>query len=132
MFSFILTIGHTKVKESSFLIGGRRIISASWNENCLIQDLNTCRRVHFYVCNHYVKSAFKQTGSLSEFDIGITVRVFANETGDLGSIPGRVVPKTQKMVLDASLLNTQHYKVRITGKVEQFRERCSALPFTLV
>ena len=26
------------------------------------------------------------------------------------------------MVLDASLLNTQHYKVRIKGKVEQSRE----------
>ena len=32
-------------------------------------------------------------------------------------IPGRVIPKTQKMVLDATLLNTQHYKVRIKGKV---------------
>ena len=47
------------------------------------------------------------------------VRVFANGQGDLGSIPGRVIPKTQKMVLDAILLNTLHYKVRIKGKVEQ-------------
>ena len=39
------------------------------------------------------------------------VRVFANGMGDLGSIPGRVIPKTQNMVLDAILLNTQHYKV---------------------
>ena len=31
------------------------------------------------------------------------VRVFANGPEDLGSIPGRVIPKTQKMVLDASL-----------------------------
>ena len=37
-------------------------------------------------------------------DIGIMVRVFANGPGDLGSIPGRVIPKTQKMVLDPSLL----------------------------
>ena len=37
-------------------------------------------------------------------DIGMMVRVFANGPGDLGSIPGRVIPKTQKMVLDASLL----------------------------
>ena len=41
-------------------------------------------------------------------DIGLAVRVFANGLGDLGSIPGRVIPKTQNMVLDASLLNTQH------------------------
>ena len=40
--------------------------------------------------------------------------------------------RLKKMVLDASLLNTQHYKVRIMGKVEQFRERSSALPYTLV
>ena len=38
------------------------------------------------------------------------VRVFANSPGDLDSIPDQVVPKTLKMVLDASLLNTQHYK----------------------
>ena len=44
--------------------------------------------------------------------------VFANGSGDLGSIPGQVIPKTQKMVLDASLLNTQHYKVRIKGSGE--------------
>ena len=55
-------------------------------------------------------------------DIGLGVRVFANGPGDLGSIPGRVIPKTQKMVLDASLLSTQHYKVRIKGKVEQSRK----------
>ena len=55
-------------------------------------------------------------------DIGLAVRVFPNGPGDLGSIPGRVIPKTQKMVLDASLLNTQYYKVRIKGKVEQSRE----------
>ena len=36
------------------------------------------------------------------------VRVFANVQGDLGSIPGRVIPKTQKMVFDASLINNQH------------------------
>ena len=35
----------------------------------------------------------------------IMVRVFANGLGDRGRIPGRVKPKTQKMVLDASLLN---------------------------
>ena len=56
------------------------------------------------------------------------VRVFASGPGDLGSIPSRVIPKTQKMVLDASLLNTQHYKVRIKGKVEQSREGVAPSP----
>ena len=59
-------------------------------------------------------------------------RVFANDPGDQGSIPVRVIPKTQKMVLDAALLSTQQYKVRIQGKVEQSRERSSALPYSLV
>ena len=64
--------------------------------------------------------------------IGLAGRVFANGLGDLGSIPGRVIPKTLKIVLDTSLLNTRWYKVRIKGKVEQSRERSSALPYTLV
>ena len=44
--------------------------------------------------------------------------VFANGSGDLGSISGRITPKTLRMVLDTPLLNTQQYKVRIKGKVE--------------
>ena len=51
---------------------------------------------------------------------------FANGPEDLGSIPGRVMPKTLKMVLDNSLFNTQQYKVSIKGKVDQSRERKSA------
>ena len=65
-------------------------------------------------------------------EAGVMVRVFSNDPGDLGSIPGRVIPKTLKMVLDASLLNTQHYKVRIKGKVEKSWEKSSVLPYTLV
>ena len=57
--------------------------------------------------------------------------VFANGPEDLGSIPGRVIRKTLKMVLDTSLLNTQQYMVCIKGKVEQSRERSSILPYTL-
>ena len=64
-------------------------------------------------------------------DIGPAVRVFANGPEDLGSIPGRVIPKTLKMELDTTLLNTQHYKVRFKGKVEQSWEWSSALPLHL-
>ena len=64
--------------------------------------------------------------------IGPVDRVFLNDPGDLGLIPGRFIPKTLKMVLDTSLLNTQQYKVRIKGKVEQSRERSSAFPYTSV
>ena len=64
--------------------------------------------------------------------IGQAGREFANSPGDLGSIPGRVIPKTLKMVLDTSLLNTQQYKVRVKSKVEQSSERSCALSYTLV
>ena len=50
-------------------------------------------------------------------------RVFTNGLEDQGSIPGQVIPKTQ---------NTQHYKIRFKGKVEQSREWSSTLPYTLV
>ena len=45
--------------------------------------------------------------------------MFTNGPGDRDLIPGQVTPKTQKMVLDAALPNTQHYKVRIKSKEEQ-------------
>ena len=48
-------------------------------------------------------------------------RVFDTGARDRGLIPGRVIPKTIKIVLDAALLNTQHYKVRIKDKVEQIQ-----------
>ena len=66
------------------------------------------------------------------FLTGLVGWVFANSPGDWGSIQGRVISKTLKMVLDTSLLNTQQHKVRIKGKVEQSRERSSALSYTSV
>ena len=66
------------------------------------------------------------------FPAGENWVVFANGSINWGSTPGRVIPKTQKMNLDTSLLNTSHYKVRIKSKVEQSRERNSALPYTLL
>ena len=64
--------------------------------------------------------------------IGLMSKVFANGPKDQSSVPGRIIPKTQEMVLDAALLNTQHYKVRIMGKVEQSRDSSRALSYTVV
>ena len=65
--------------------------------------------------------------------IGLMSRVITNCLEDRGSIPGWVIPKTEKMVLDAALLITQHYKVRLKwSKVEQSREWSSTLLYTLV
>ena len=47
------------------------------------------------------------------------VRVLTNGTGDEGSMLGRVIPKTQKMILDAVLHNTQHYHIYLTPPLEQ-------------
>ena len=58
------------------------------------------------------------TNHIFNMVIGLMSRVFANGLGDQGSIPGRVIPKTQKMVLDAALLSTQRYDIKIKGKVE--------------
>ena len=77
--------------------------------------------------------------------IDIMVRVFINVPGNRGSILGRVIPKTQKMVLDASSLYTQYYSVRIKheysnsgkGIAPSLSHRCSSywkrsLQFTIV
>ena len=48
-------------------------------------------------------------------------RVITNGLEDRRSIPGRVIPKTQKMVLET-----------VKGKVEQSSEWNRALPYTSV
>ena len=67
-----------------------------------------------------------------EFYPSLMGRVFAIAQEDWGSNPCRVIPKSKKMALDTSLLNTQHYKVRIKGEVEQSRERRYALCYISV
>ena len=92
----------------------------------------------FFLCNAYM-SLFCRSFHLFSVSIlvlyraiGLMSRVFVNDPGDLGLIPGQAIPKTQKMALNAALLSTQHYKVQIKGKVEQSRERNNALPYTSV
>ena len=62
---------------------------------------------------------YKKDLELDNRLIGQVGKVFSNGPGNLGSIPGHVIPKTLKMLLDTSLINTQQYKVCIKGKVEQ-------------
>ena len=58
-------------------------------------------------------------------------RVFTNAPGD--QVQSQVKSyQILKKVLDATLLSTQHYKVRIKSKVEQSWEWSSALPYTVV
>ena len=72
-----------------------------------------------YICHNVFLSNNDNLNTIIWFNvIGLVGRVFANGSGELGSIPGLVIPKTLKMVLDTSLLNTQQYKLHIKGKVE--------------
>ena len=68
----------------------------------------------------------------TRIDIGSLDIAFVNGSGDQSSIPGRVIPKTQKVVLDAALLSTQHYQVQIKGKVELSWIRSCVLLYTSV
>ena len=45
-----------------------------------------------------------------------TLYMSINNPGNQGPIVDGVLLKTHKMVLDVSVLNTQHYKVRMKGK----------------
>ena len=57
---------------------------------------------------------------------------FTNGLADWGSIQSQVIPKIQKMGLNATKLNTRYYKVCINDKVEQSREKRRTLPYTSV
>ena len=81
---------------------GRRKVSVLFHQACLI--------------NKYINR-----------DIGPAVRVFANGPGDLGSIPGRVIPKTLKMELDTTLSI-----IRYGSRVKWSNPGNGVAPYTLV
>ena len=91
---------------------------------CLCLRLKVCKQI---LLDMIEKEVFFQNRL-----IDLVGSVFTIGPGDLGSIPGRIIPKTFKIVPDTSLHNTQQYKVRIKGKVEQSWEMNNALPYTSV
>ena len=92
---------------------------ASLRKSWLLQGL-ICFNSYIWLCvNNYINRLIALEG-----------RVFVNGLGDRCSIPGYIISKTLKMILDTSLLNTQQYNVRMKGKVEQSWGRSSALPYT--
>ena len=80
-----------------------------------------CVFMHVYACMYIF--IFIYVCMSVDRAIGPMSRVFVNGPEDRGSIPGRVIPK---------ILSTQHYQVRIKGKVEQSWEWSSSLPYTSV
>ena len=78
-------------------------------------------------CLHLCKKILKKTNfafSLKNYLynyplyplIGLMGRVFTNGLQDQVSIPGQVIAKTHKTLLDTNLLNSQHHKIWIKGK----------------
>ena len=72
----------------------------------------------FVVCSHRTPPQWQKCNSRSIFQvdyilfnrlIGLVSRVFANGQGDQGSIQGRLIPTTLKMLLDTLLINIQQY-----------------------
>ena len=116
------------------------VFSNFWNSQFLKYDQNIPNSIFSFIFSRLLRFIQLLDYLLNNFDkfllynqlIGLVGRVFTNGLGNIGSIPGHVIPKTLKMVLDTSLLNTQQYKVRIRGKVEQSKERSSTLPYTSV
>ena len=106
----------------------------NWTISITSQYLKPFNCTQTVSCNTWnYLTVFKQISSGSfkncHRHFGQVGRVLANGPGDLCSF---VIPKTLKIVLDTSLLNTQQYKVRIKGKVEQSRERSSTLLYSSV
>ena len=85
-------------------------------EDCVLKVSEFKLQLHYYI-HFQINSLKKGMNSLVHWPCGYIH-------------PDRVIPKTQKMVLDASLLNTQSYKVGINGNVEQSKERSSSLAYT--
>ena len=97
---------------------------------CCFFCLNTLTMLHLkQIWAHFIQWTCILVNFISP--IGLMSAVFANGPGDWGSISGRVIPKTQKMVLDAAFLSPQHYKVRIKGKVAQSWEWSKCPPLHL-
>ena len=70
---------------------------------------DTFKTFHAVKGVHVTSFKIWQTSKLSKLYIYHSMNIYAM-LPDLGSMPGRVIPETQKMVFDASLLNTQHYQ----------------------
>ena len=79
--------------------------------NSIQHFLNIYSHIALKMRESFIKSLTKKI-LLMYYRVG---RVFANGPGDLGSNPGHVIPRTLKMVLDTSLLNTQQYIRYVSG-----------------
>ena len=73
--------------------------------NCIARNRTVfdIKTVYFYLTELFEIELFICIKSKDRL-IGLMCRVFTNDPGDLGSIEGRVTPKTLKMVLCTSAI----------------------------
>ena len=108
-----------RLQTASSRIWTRVIVSIS-------NDENNYSHTHAHTHTNRLFFSF----SSSSFFLSLFNLLHLLETG----VQSQVVSykTTQKIILDAALLTTQHYKVTIKAKVEQSRGRSCTLPHTLV
>ena len=95
---------------------------------CVVGSKEIFFFLHSVLWYHVFLSNINNLYGFKYLAIGLISEMFTNGPGDLGSILGRAIPKTQKIELNAALPNTQNYKVSIKGKVKQSRE--GVVPFS--
>ena len=95
----------------------------SYSEHSFLGDFTTqsvyIRPLHIFAYRWFIEN----TNPLTKW---VEYLLIIRKTGVWSLV---VIPKTRKMVLDTYLLNTQHFNVRIKGKMEQSRERSCTFPY---
>ena len=110
-FSFLLLfyfITHQLLFKQHLFHHLKVLMKVYWNWNVLMLTFYYNKLITFGLLCFSV--FFIQSGLFPLFTsiTGPMNRVFANGPGDRRSIPGQVIPKSQKMVFIAALLNTQN------------------------
>ena len=109
-FQEFTTILNACTKKSGNLLNAPRIYVHIHTYLCIY--IHTYTYTQRYIYRHMHTHIYMHTYAYTYQPIDIMVRVFTSSLGD----QGWVIPKTQKMVLDASLLNTQYYEAQIKSK----------------
>ena len=89
-------------------------------------SLSSCRKPKLKEGNKSFVSVPKESSVFRIFRIPMRMNILWTLWTFYASV--YLYSRIKKMVLDASLLNTQHYKVRIKGKVEQSRKGVAPSP----
>ena len=83
----------------------KKKITTNKNPIHSICEISVHTNIHLFICLSVCLSV-----SIPNWLIGLVGKVFTNGLGDLGSIPGRIIPKTLKMVLDTPCLTLSNIR----------------------